>query len=723
MGRVFWNMKEIPIPPEGRINHYDGTVSVYYHDPDGRRQKFAIGRAVGETSMHPNLNFKFHYPELWSKYYDEPGDMAYSLAAGLYVTTLAIGWKVGLYPVVQDSFGPEFGNVLMDCGVFNIEERSDATALFTENMKQRLCFSRMRRSESWMSEMFSQGITEDMVRKFQLAWIDRCVREGASKVWLCIDGTNIDCTATGSMLAEHGHSKSGRSTPVVSFITAVNAETGMPVTWSTYNGSMNDSKAFAEIFNDLARSGLKIEGIIIDRGFACKPVLDLVESFGIDYAVMLKSSSSGYREMLRRHAGQIRWDSRYCIDEKGVFGTTDRVKVFAGSEKDSCVALLYDALNGTERSLRVIFKVWRACLEVRRQLPVPLEQLKIPAGMEKYLQVEVKDGQAASVSFNHENWQFSINARGFCAIASSRERTAGEILHLYRLRVAVEKQFSMVKSQLGYDVARVHSDQSIRNKLAACFIASILRTELMQACSRLDLNTNCMICRLNDLSLIRSPENIYFFPDKIQENLKGLLKEFGVLPNHFHKLAEEFNRQLSNTVYSQTRKLPSLEPEISQGKGRPKTKKPEEPDKPKRRPGRPKGSKNRKTLEREALQAAAPQEPPAEKRRPGRPKGSRNKKTLEREAQAAAGIEAKPRGRGRPKGSKNRKTLEREAQEAAARLAAGKRGRGRPKGSKNKKKVEAEPSSPHGQEPMSTGVVPTNEPVEGASQSKNIQTE
>ena len=73
---------------------------------------------------------------------------------------------------------------------------------------------------------------------------------------------------------------------------------------------------------------------------------------------------------------------------------------------------------------------------------------------------------------------------------------------------------------------------------------------------------------------------------------------------------------------------------------------------PKKR-GRPKGSKNKATIEREK------QEPlnPPEKRKRGRPKGSKNKKTLEREAAAAQA--AKPR-RGRPKGSRNKKTLERE---------------------------------------------------------------
>ena len=71
---------------------------------------------------------------------------------------------------------------------------------------------------------------------------------------------------------------------------------------------------------------------------------------------------------------------------------------------------------------------------------------------------------------------------------------------------------------------------------------------------------------------------------------------------------------------------------------------------------------------------------PSAKRGPGRPKGSRNKKTLEKgrrlveaimgepEPAEAAPAEATPsakRGPGRPKGSKNRKTPDRDQKEAA----------------------------------------------------------
>ena len=80
----------------------------------------------------------------------------------------------------------------------------------------------------------------------------------------------------------------------------------------------------------------------------------------------------------------------------------------------------------------------------------------------------------------------------------------------------------------------------------------------------------------------------------------------------------------------------------------------------------------------------------------GRPPGSKNKKTIEREARLAGDNVQKPikRKPGRPPGSKNKKTLEmeaKEAAEAAERAARGepepvKRKRGRPPGSRNKPK-------------------------------------
>ena len=177
--------------------------------------------------------------------------------------------------------------------------------------------------------------------------------------------------------------------------------------------------------------------------------------------------------------------------------------------------------------------------------------------------------------------------------------------------------------------------------------------------------------------------------------------------------------------------LPENASQEQQQSGVPQTSKKEQPLEPeaknadpqqqKRGRGRPKGSKNKKTLEREARLEAArqgqssdaefmmpdllqtwPAQPQQQKRGRGRPKGSKNKKTLEREAQLATAQQAQSpdaefmmpdllqtwpaqpqqqrRGRGRPKGSKNKKTLEREAREAKFKARHERRGSANSKG-------------------------------------------
>ena len=77
-------------------------------------------------------------------------------------------------------------------------------------------------------------------------------------------------------------------------------------------------------------------------------------------------------------------------------------------------------------------------------------------------------------------------------------------------------------------------------------------------------------------------------------------------------------------------------------------------DKPKwRKAGRPKGSKNKKTLEREARMKEAGETIPEPRHTIGRPRGSKNKKTLEREANGE--LSKKPKAKGRPKGSRDSK--------------------------------------------------------------------
>ena len=202
-----------------------------------------------------------------------------------------------------------------------------------------------------------------------------------------------------------------------------------------------------------------------------------------------------------------------------------------------------------------------------------------------------------------------------------------------------------MKSQLGYDTTRVHTTEGIESKFAVCFIASIIRTEICGACKKLGLDSNRMIREIDRVVLVLMTDGLYASVNNLSTRQNDLLAAFGIQPGYFKVFADDVNRRRINPINSQVHRLPEKDQEPKKKRGRPPKKKLTDEVSlpiPKRKPGRPKGSKNKKTLEREAQQL---QEPQPVKRKPGRPKGSKNKpkETI-----------APKRGRGRPRKDSNK---------------------------------------------------------------------
>ena len=194
----------------------------------------------------------------------------------------------------------------------------------------------------------------------------------------------------------------------------------------------------------------------------------------------------------------------------------------------------------------------------------------------------------------------------------------------------------------------------------------------MTACIDLELDTNSMVLELDRIHIRLNSLSGDYMPihDESIRHL-ALLKKFSVKSEDLEGIASDVNSRFDGPT-DQIRKLNSWESMLAkeaaekEKKEKLQQKKQENEQTPKdetsvvdidvmvkKSPGRPKGSKNKATLEREA-KIAAGKIKPKEKRKPGRPKGGRNKVNVL--------LTLKYR-KGRPPGSKNMKTLEKEKQE------------------------------------------------------------
>jgi hypothetical protein len=205
--------------------------------------------------------------------------------------------------------------------------------------------------------------------------------------------------------------------------------------------------------------------------------------------------------------------------------------------------------------------------------------------------------------------------------------TTKQLHYIYHLRDASEKQFAILKTQLGFNVTRVYQTESVRNKFFACFISSIIRNEIMKASQKLACTTSKAIQDVGVVECLLQKDNTYTAIHAESTITKRLLAKFDITLEDFDNIVSDWNIREETTMVSQVRKKPT----------HPKA----------RKKGRPTGSKNKSTINADT----EPKEPPV-KRKKGRPAGSKNKpKTDKLDEPKETPVKLK---KGRPTGSKNK---------------------------------------------------------------------
>ena len=84
---------------------------------------------------------------------------------------------------------------------------------------------------------------------------------------------------------------------------------------------------------------------------------------------MLKGSTNGAQTLFERHGAEVRWNVRNILNKNGIFGTTDKAKIFANSSKENCIGLFFDGLSSAPRAVRFINKVLDCSMRYAPRLP------------------------------------------------------------------------------------------------------------------------------------------------------------------------------------------------------------------------------------------------------------------------------------------------------------------------------------------------------------------
>ena len=625
MSHVYYERHEIPRPPNSHINHSDGRVFIY--NSNNPNDRTTIGKATSENMMHPNDTFRLLYPEIWEREYSKYHDpMGIEVSVGLYGLALGSSYKNGLYPVLQDAYGPLYANAIMDYCMYSIKDHSDVTQHYPERMKNEVLFSETLHEDTWYSNLFKYKLTISMHDDFKVQWLKHCIEDGMRKVWLCIDGSNNDCQMQDSLYAEPGKNKSHTQKPIVGYIYAVDSDTGMPVTYFVNPGGMVDSTALQKIITFCVQYHLEVEGAILDRGFCTHDVITVLKDLQVKYVIMTPHDTTGHLKILDECGELIFWNPEYLVNGEDIYGISKEEQIWSTHNDYGFFNLFFYSTQGSIRGSKFnkeVHETRKAAEKIGRSGIRP----EFSEKMKKFFDVVDNEDGTFSVSFDFAEWKKALRHQGFYSILTSEDFGPYKTNEIYNLRIASETQYRALKAEEGFDTTRVHTDVSMLSKYAICFAASIMRHTIMNACQKCCLDTNDMIRKMDRIVLLKLDNGSYTAIKDLSGNAQMLFEEFSMNSESFTGIAQDYTRRKTSHVNSQVHVLP----EVSTHK--------------ERRRGRYPGSKNKKTIEREAAEAAArargEQMEETQPGKPGRKPGSKD--TKPRKKRSDAGKKRGPR--------------------------------------------------------------------------------
>ena len=519
------------------------------------------------------------------------------------------------------------------------EANVHAQSWYNQNYAKYL-FPKANISSQRISDFLRSIGTPEVRRAFLLAHIKYLLESTDKELCVLIDSTGLPnkCDIPITRVSVH----EGAVNIEFRLIAVVQKATGLPIYYEYIAGNIVDISTLERTIRILAEHNCNVEYCIGDAGYCCPATMERLVLSGIEFVTRLNPTynlfkdalASNFDEMMKaEHAVRYRDRIVQILRVPTIIGIDKET----GEEKQGFIYLCRDMQSYHSKSDHLM-----------------------------------RSKKFASMT--SDEYRAACDRLGMFAIVSTRDLAPDAVLPEYYIRQGIEQYFDFGKNYAKFLPVREHSIETLSGHLLLSFIATFLVIVIRNRLGMLDTRyvgipasvakqscddeeaievtddsgTKYYIRQDPLLDVFReSPANLFF-------ELRG--QKADVFPSELIPSVpvrqavdyyEAFNLQSPSYVL---RDGIGLYP-VFKDKKKKLTKKLAFSQKPTRTDEDIETKQKKKSVESIAAEAATtiPERKPA--RHPGRPKGSKNKKTLEREAEMKRlGVEPLPkRGRGRPK--------------------------------------------------------------------------
>ena len=532
--------------PKGGIIYRSGYVYVNISSQYDASVKYTrsvrkcVGKSVDGKSMHPNRIYDSLYGCA-----DAP-TRSDALSVGTHLLIQQVCQQSKLDESLSEAFPEDTVKQIKDMASFMLVTESDAFQHYPSYAFSNALFSREIRSDSSLCRFLRQEFEPSRIRRFLDAWSTK--HRGSGKAYLCYDSTNINSVAEGVELAQMGHAKDDPTKPQVNLEYVVRQEDGLPLLYKDYPGSITDVTEGSDMIADIYALGYENITLVCDRGYVSRENIMLLDKNNLNFLIMLRMSSKISRELVIRHGKAIRLHSEYYLPERDTYAMTVSQELY-GAERYFHIFWNH---AGAEKGRRNIMKeVERMEAELAR---LQTKSGKLNAGQIRVfsrwftLDVEQDSGALRSYQRDYKKIDAAVDGEGFFILLSSERLSCAEAADAYSKRDCVEKTFRALKSSLGMDTIRAHSDETAQSRLFLAFIASIIRSVIFFGLKALRLEDRknftvpAVIRELAKVEVLRDDKTLkYFRRYKLTAKQKKTLAAFSLQESHVDALASSLS--------------------------------------------------------------------------------------------------------------------------------------------------------------------------------------
>jgi transposase len=405
--------------------------------------------------------------------------------------------RLKLEAAVKAAFGTDSNDLLaLACAIACQDSR---LYMLQQWFDTNICKYAGRNLSSARISEFLPKITFEKRNMFFAEWI----KTANENEYLAYDITSVSSYAKNIDSVELGYNRDGENLPQINLGLLYGEDSRIPLYYRMFDGGVKDVNTIDNLLTALASYNVEKVKFVMDKGGYSRENVDIMHENGHIFSVSVPFNNNWSKEIVKKNSGikEHNYYSavhlRYCKSvEAEHYGRKLRAFIYFDPKKEAEERMAVEAsVHAGKTALDKVkqkqeSQKGKKCSSTELDLLIKKNEAlfdieKVPLSNKK------SKGAVYTINYsvNKEKYLNATKTSGFMVVVSNDyEKSADEILTIYREKDVAEKAFDDAKNLLDADRLHIHSREAAEGKLFLIFLSLIYTAYIRKAARDYKLN-------------------------------------------------------------------------------------------------------------------------------------------------------------------------------------------------------------------------------------------